>query len=293
MTRYFDTDILDTQTVECVADTINPFDTVVPREPLAQTEISIAETYELQPISEPEFSAGATATMSEPGGSTILDTARLAGEVLLQQKGKVVTVTRNLFLIASGLALGVGIALSASYNHDPIVSAAILPTEKVVSVPAAVVEQSVAVSTEVATAGLVVEERLVELEQWFQSQPVPVEERVFLHQAQQSFKTRTVNFQAPAGVDSQFADAGAPVSFQKVSDKDGRYLADGKNGLEWQGDFGVSSPSANVNKGANYLKELESKFGVNGNGALNRIEQSTSGSIAKGAEQRVFGPKVR
>lgn len=267
-----DTYILDSNHI---GDTVGPNDTFVPGETSVKGMFRTAKD---------DTFIGPETTI---GSSTVFDTARLAGSVILNQKKRVVTITRNAFLITSGLVLGVVIALTASSNSDPVAVAATFHTEKTIALPQAPKEERVS-----EEQGLEIEPRLKELETWFQEQPVPVSERVFLHNAEASLRSKEVEYQAPIAVHSRYNGiTGKPVGKSAANGSQGRYATDAKDGVEWQGDFKASKPSENHAKAAKYVAEIEAKFGEDAAAHFKHVTRSVDGSL-KSTTQRSFGPKV-
>ena len=261
-------------------------DTICPEDTLAQGEGSIESTYKIP--AEDTFVPSDTTAFDTTAGSTIFDTARLAGEVIVNQKKRVITFTRNLFLVTSGLVLGVVIALTASYKAEPVAIAATFHSEEVVTLSQEDSFQHQPQQQEV----LEVEPRLKELEAWFQEQPVPVKERVFLHNAEGSLRTHNVKFQAPRSVESQYTNANSKPMAKQVKAGSDRFLADAELNIEWQGGFEASNPKQNRAKAAKYVGELEGRFGEESTESLKNVVRPTEG-LLKGSKQRSFGPSVQ
>jgi hypothetical protein len=247
-----------------------------------------------------------TASYDEPA-QTVADTSILSEaerRSARPKKRKVLTITRNLALVTSGLVLGIVIALTTSYQVEPGGDSIGMKIEKVISSvttherDTAPLQNGEGVSQPEGKTSpqgsLVVEARLQELEQWFEQQPVPIEERVFLHRAEESLKTRTVPLQKPGTVESHATaqNGRKGIQLQPVEGKEGRYLAHPQSGIEWQGKFDVNSPGKNREKAEKFLGEVESKLGVSPEEPLKHLEKPGGAELLSTTEQRRFGPKL-
>ncbi|MCI5064677.1 hypothetical protein MRY87_03010 [bacterium] len=200
---------------------------------------------------------------------------------------------RYAVLASSGVVIGIGIALSASYS-----SRSLTTTSVDVPVPEALtggeIETTVqalpqladplvspeggAVSISEVVAAQGGGSELQALESWFETQPVPLNERVFLHQADQALETSLTSYQSP----ELAVDTGNG--------------SDTSDSLEWKRGFTLDNPAQNRAIAEQSLSTVQKELGRDATSVLKNTfrtkAQPGRQEFLNGIEQRAFGPKL-